>query len=74
MKTYSAKPGEVPRNWWVVDAEGKNLGRLATEIADVLRGKNKPRSAPRKRSRRVGQEKPQGFPECRNLARSRARS
>ncbi|HLA80157.1 MAG TPA: 50S ribosomal protein L13 [Thermoleophilia bacterium] len=46
MKTYSAKPGEVPRNWWVVDAEGKNLGRLATEIAVVLRGKNKPRYTP----------------------------
>lgn len=46
MKTYSAKPGEVPRNWWVVDAEGKNLGRLASEIAVVLRGKNKPRYTP----------------------------
>jgi len=46
VKTYSAKPGEVPRNWWVVDAEGKNLGRLATEIAVVLRGKNKPRYTP----------------------------
>ncbi len=42
MKTYSAKPGEVQRNWWIVDAEGKNLGRLASEIAIVLRGKNKP--------------------------------
>ncbi|MCZ7663366.1 MAG: 50S ribosomal protein L13 [Thermoleophilia bacterium] len=42
MKTYSAKPGEVERKWWVVDAEGKNLGRLATQIAVVLRGKNKP--------------------------------
>ena len=42
MKTYSAKPGEVQRNWWVVDAEGKTLGRLASEIAIVLRGKNKP--------------------------------
>ena len=42
MKTYSAKPGEVERKWWVVDAEGKTLGRLATEIAIVLRGKNKP--------------------------------
>jgi large subunit ribosomal protein L13 len=42
VKTYSAKPGEVPRKWWVVDAEGKNLGRLASEIATVLRGKNKP--------------------------------
>ncbi len=46
MRTYSAKPGEVQRNWWVVDAEGKNLGRLASEIADVLRGKNKPQYTP----------------------------
>lgn len=46
MKTYSAKPGEVQRNWWIVDAEGKNLGRLASEIADVLRGKNKPQYTP----------------------------
>ena len=46
MKTYSAKPGEIRRNWWVVDAEGKNLGRLASEIAVVLRGKNKPQYTP----------------------------
>jgi large subunit ribosomal protein L13 len=46
VKTYSAKPGEVQRNWWIVDAEGKNLGRLASEIADVLRGKNKPQYTP----------------------------
>lgn len=46
MRTYSAKPGEVARNWWVVDADGKNLGRLASEIADVLRGKNKPQYTP----------------------------
>lgn len=46
MKTYSAKPGEVTRKWWVVDAEGKNLGRLASEIAIVLRGKNKPQYTP----------------------------
>jgi large subunit ribosomal protein L13 len=46
VKTYSAKPGEVPRKWWVVDAEGKNLGRLASEIALVLRGKNKPQYTP----------------------------
>ncbi len=46
MKTYTAKPGEVQRNWWVVDAEGKNLGRLASEIAVVLRGKNKPQYTP----------------------------
>jgi large subunit ribosomal protein L13 len=41
MKTYSAKPGEIQRDWWIVDAEGKTLGRLATQIADTLRGKNK---------------------------------
>jgi len=46
VKTYSAKPGEIQRNWWVVDAEGKNLGRLASEIAVVLRGKNKPQYTP----------------------------
>jgi large subunit ribosomal protein L13 len=41
MKTYSAKPGEIQRDWVIVDAEGKTLGRLATVIADRLRGKNK---------------------------------
>ena len=41
MKTYTAKPGEIERNWYVVDAEAKTLGRLATQIADVLRGKTK---------------------------------
>lgn len=42
MKTYSARPGAVERKWWVVDAEGKNLGRLASQIAVLLRGKHKP--------------------------------
>ena len=51
VKTYSAKPGEVQRNWWVVDADGKNLGRLASEIAIVLRGKNKPQYTPAYRHR-----------------------
>ena len=46
MKTYSAKPGEVERRWWVVDAEGKNLGRLGIRLAVVLRGKNKPQYTP----------------------------
>jgi len=46
VKTYSARPGEVERKWWLVDADGKNLGRLASEIADVLRGKNKPQYTP----------------------------
>jgi large subunit ribosomal protein L13 len=46
MKTWNAKPGEVARNWYLVDAEGKNLGRLATQIADTLRGKNKPQFTP----------------------------
>ncbi len=42
MKTFSAKPAEVKRDWYVVDAEGKTLGRLAAEIASRLRGKHKP--------------------------------
>jgi len=42
MKTFSAKAHEVNRDWYVVDAEGKTLGRLATEIARRLRGKHKP--------------------------------
>jgi large subunit ribosomal protein L13 len=42
QKTYSAKPGEVDRRWYLVDAEGQTLGRLATQIADTLRGKRKP--------------------------------
>jgi large subunit ribosomal protein L13 len=46
MKTYTAKPGEITRDWYVVDAEGKTLGRLATQIADTLRGKTKPQYTP----------------------------
>jgi len=46
MKTYSAKQGEVTREWYLVDAEGKTLGRLATQIADTLRGKRKPQYTP----------------------------
>jgi large subunit ribosomal protein L13 len=46
MKSYMARPLEVERKWYVVDAEGKSLGRLATEIARVLRGKNKPQYTP----------------------------
>jgi large subunit ribosomal protein L13 len=42
MKTYSAKPGEITREWYLVDATGLTLGRLATVIADTLRGKRKP--------------------------------
>jgi large subunit ribosomal protein L13 len=42
MKTYSARPGDIQRQWLVVDAEGRTLGRLATQVAMVLRGKNKP--------------------------------
>ena len=41
MKSYIAKPADVQRKWYIVDAEGKTLGRLATEIATVLRGKHK---------------------------------
>jgi large subunit ribosomal protein L13 len=46
MRTYSAKPREVERTWYVVDAEAKTLGRLATQIAGVLRGKGKPAYTP----------------------------
>ena len=46
MKTWNAKPGEIERRWYVVDAEGKTLGRLATQIADTLRGKSKPQYTP----------------------------
>jgi len=46
MKTWNAKPGEVARNWYVVDADGKTLGRLATAIAVTLRGKNKAQYTP----------------------------
>ena len=42
MKTYSAKPAEINRDWYIVDASGKTLGRLASEIALRLRGKHKP--------------------------------
>jgi large subunit ribosomal protein L13 len=46
MKTYQATPQDRERDWYVVDAEGKTLGRLATQIADVLRGKRKPTYTP----------------------------
>ncbi len=46
MKTHSTKPSEIRREWYLVDAENKTLGRLASEIAKVLRGKNKPIYAP----------------------------
>ena len=46
MKTFSAKPEEVRRDWYVVDATGKTLGRLSTEIARRLRGKHKPEYTP----------------------------
>ena len=46
MSTYMAKAGEVARKWYVIDAEGKPLGRVATLVADLLRGKNKPTYTP----------------------------
>ena len=46
MKTFSAKPHEVRRDWYLVDAQGRTLGRLATEIARRLRGKHKPEYTP----------------------------
>ena len=46
MKTYVATPADRERNWFVVDAAGKTLGRLATQLADLLRGKGKPTYTP----------------------------
>jgi len=46
MRTYSAKPGEVAQGWFVVDASDYNLGRLASRVANVLRGKHKPTFTP----------------------------
>ena len=46
MKSFIAKPHEVERSWYVVDAEGRTLGRLATEVASILRGKKKPTFTP----------------------------
>ena len=46
MKTYSAKPAEISKKWVVVDAEGLVLGRLATQVAKILRGKHKPTYTP----------------------------
>jgi large subunit ribosomal protein L13 len=46
QKTWTAKPGEVTRDWYLVDADGQTLGRLATQIADTLRGKRKAQYTP----------------------------
>lgn len=46
MKTWNAQPGAVQQKWYVVDATGKTLGRMATEIAKIIRGKNKPTFTP----------------------------
>lgn len=46
MKTYTPKASEIQRDWFVVDAEGMTLGRMATEVARILRGKHKPTFAP----------------------------
>ena len=45
-KTYMAKPGEVEQRWWLVDAEGKRVGRLASELAMILMGKHRPTYTP----------------------------
>jgi large subunit ribosomal protein L13 len=46
MKTYTPRPDEIERRWWIVDAAGKPLGRISTEIARLLRGKHKPMYTP----------------------------
>ena len=48
MKTFSAKPLEIDRKWYVIDADGATLGRVAVEAANILRGKNKPQYTPSK--------------------------
>ena len=46
MKTFMANPAKIDRKWYVVDAQGQTLGRLASEVASILRGKRKPEFAP----------------------------
>ena len=46
QKTYTPKPGDIERAWWIVDATGLPLGRLASEVAQLLRGKHKPQFTP----------------------------
>jgi large subunit ribosomal protein L13 len=46
VKTYSAKPSEIEKKWWIIDARNLVLGRLASEIARLLRGKHKPSYTP----------------------------
>lgn len=46
MKTYAVRAGDIERRWYVVDAKGKTLGRLATQVARILRGKHKPAFSP----------------------------
>lgn len=46
MKSFIAKPHEVERKWYIIDAEGKTLGRMASEVASILRGKKKPTYTP----------------------------
>jgi large subunit ribosomal protein L13 len=46
QKTYRAKPGDLEKRWWIVDASGKTLGRLATRLATVLMGKHRPEYTP----------------------------
>ena len=46
MKTYMAKPGSIQKKWYVVDADGKTFGRLASQVAAILIGKNKPEYTP----------------------------
>ena len=46
MKTFSATPADIKRDWYIIDATGKTLGRMASEIARRLRGKHKPEYTP----------------------------
>jgi large subunit ribosomal protein L13 len=56
MKTFSATPRDITKRWYVVDAEDMVLGRLASEVAKIIRGKHKPIFTPHHHQRREGQD------------------
>ena len=62
MKSYIAKPQEVERKWYVLDAEGKTLGRLASEAASILRGKRKPIEVTGKKRKEKIYKRHTGYP------------
>src|SRR2546430_2838166 len=67
MKTYTAKAGEVQHGWYVIDAQGKVLGRLAVHIASRLRGKHKPEYTPHRSEEHTSELQSQSNLVCRLL-------